>query len=225
MSSISNLLAILITAIIVLLFAEWKKNHFLVWLSKPAASTIFLTYAISLEALQNTYGKWILAALVLSWIGDVLLIKSDSKFFFQSGLVSFLLAHVSYIIAFFYAGMGDSHQWISSRSYILVGGVSFLVSRWLIPYVKAKDSKMLLPVWAYMIVISVMVWCAIEVTSHTGHRLVMLGAIVFYLSDISVARDQFVQKSFINKLWGLPFYYAAQMTMASTIVTISGLVR
>ncbi|QQR80057.1 MAG: lysoplasmalogenase [Deltaproteobacteria bacterium] len=207
-------------ALVILLVAEYRHLKTLIWLSKPAASTLFLFYAVSQGSLHHTYGKWILVALVLSWIGDVLLIKSDSKVFFQSGLVSFLLAHVAYILAFFHAGLSDVHQLIASGSYLLVGGVGFLISRWLMPYVKAKDSKMILPVWAYMIVISFMVLCAIEVTLQSGHRMVLVGAIVFYLSDIAVAREQFVQKSFINKLWGLPFYYAAQMMMASTITSL-----
>ena len=46
------------------------------------------------------YPRWriyVLAALVFSWAGDVFLISSD---WFIAGLVSFLIAHVFYIIAY-----------------------------------------------------------------------------------------------------------------------------
>ncbi|KAL0489092.1 lysoplasmalogenase [Acrasis kona] len=45
----------------------------------------------------------------------------------------------------------------------------------------------------------------------------LIGSIMFYLSDLCVARQAFIQKSFYNKLIGLPLYYFAQMIIASSI--------
>lgn len=42
------------------------------------------------------------------------------------------------------------------------------------------------------------------------------GALAFTASDVSVARDRFVQHGFVNRAWGLPFYYAAQLLIAAT---------
>ena len=50
------------------------------------------------------------------------------------------------------------------------------------------------------------------------------GAVLFAVSDISVARDQFVRPAFINRLWGLPLYYAAQLLLAGS-VSLGGAVR
>ena len=41
-----------------------------------------------------------------------------------------------------------------------------------------------------------------------------VGALAFYFSDISVARDRFVGAGFGNRLWGLPLYYFAQILFA-----------
>lgn len=41
-----------------------------------------------------------------------------------------------------------------------------------------------------------------------------LGAEMFYFSDICVARERFVVSSPINKFFGLPLYYAAQLLLA-----------
>ena len=43
------------------------------------------------------------------------------------------------------------------------------------------------------------------------------GAILFYLSDLAVARHRFIHKSFINRALGLPTYYLGQLLLALTI--------
>jgi hypothetical protein len=46
---------------------------------------------------------------------------------------------------------------------------------------------------------------------------VLSGAIVFYLSDIFVARDTFVRSEYSNRLIGLPLYYLGQFLFAFSI--------
>lgn len=72
---------------------------------------------------------------------------------------------------------------------------------------------------AYILVITAMVACACSVSERGdlpwgGRVLVLLGAIAFYLSDVFVARDRFVKNEFLNRLAGLPIYYAAQFMLA-----------
>ena len=43
------------------------------------------------------------------------------------------------------------------------------------------------------------------------------GAILFYLSDLAVARHRFVHESFVNRAIGLPTYYLGQLLLALTI--------
>ena len=43
-----------------------------------------------------------------------------------------------------------------------------------------------------------------------------MGAVSFYASNISVARNQFVAPGRVNRMWGLPLYYLAQVLLAST---------
>jgi hypothetical protein len=45
---------------------------------------------------------------------------------------------------------------------------------------------------------------------------VAVGALAFAASDVSVARDRFVRPEFVNRAWGLPLYYAAQLLLATT---------
>lgn len=59
------------------------------------ASMGFIAIALSAGELSNTYGRIVLVALVLSWVGDLLLTYT-SRPAFLGGLVTFLLGHVTY---------------------------------------------------------------------------------------------------------------------------------
>src|SRR5262245_34604120 len=50
---------------------------------------------------ENRQRKFVFAALILSWIGDVaLMFQQQNPNYFLIGLICFLIAHVSYITAF-----------------------------------------------------------------------------------------------------------------------------
>ena len=38
-----------------------------------------------------------------------------------------------------------------------------------------------------------------------------------FLSDLAVARQRFLRTGFVDRLWGLPLYYGAQLVFASTV--------
>ncbi|MEN8163997.1 MAG: lysoplasmalogenase family protein [Acidobacteriota bacterium] len=48
-----------------------------------------------------------------------------------------------------------------------------------------------------------------------------MGATLFFLSDLAVARHRFVKEAFLNRAIGLPAYYAGQMLLALTIGIVS----
>jgi uncharacterized membrane protein YhhN len=73
---------------------------------------------------------------------------------------------------------------------------------------------MKLPVLAYMTVISSMVALALGTVAAHGDPWIAVGAIAFYLSDLAVAREKFVSPGWLNRLWGLPLYYGAQMVLS-----------
>ena len=182
-----------------------------VWLAKPLAASGFVAAALAAGALHASYGRWILAGLALSWLGDLLLVPRDARLPFLAGLVSFLLGHVAYTLAFAVRGL-DLVTCLVAAAAVL--GASLLALRWLLPHVPAR---MRTPVLAYMVVISAMLVCAAGTVGHAGRPAIFAGAFAFYLSDLAVARERFVAKSFRNKLWGLPLYFGAQLVLASTV--------
>ena len=47
--------------------------------------------------------------------------------------------------------------------------------------------------------------------------ILAVGAIVFAISDIFVARERFVRKGFVNAAVGLPAYFGSQMLLAYSV--------
>jgi uncharacterized membrane protein YhhN len=199
----------------VLLAAEAWEKRALVWIAKPVAALSFVGAGLASGALGSPFGIALLAGLVLCVGGDVLLIPK-TKGAFLAGLVSFLLGHVAYAVAFVLRG-------IDARATALAAGALAVlavgVGRWLLPHV---EPKMKAPVVAYTIVITSMVALAVGTFVARADPLLLAGAIGFYASDLAVARERFVKKTFWNRAWGLPLYFYAQMLLASTAGSASG---
>jgi uncharacterized membrane protein YhhN len=198
-----SLLAIAVAA---LLRAEWKRSRPGVWLTKPLASTLFVITAILAGALTSPYGRIILVGLVLSWLGDVLLIPRRQRFF-VAGLASFLLAHVAYSAAFFLEPLAVLPL---SLAAIAMAVFAVIIVRWLWPHL---PHNLRAAVVAYVAAISGMVVLAAGTTATIGFEL-LIGAVMFAVSDVFVARERFVSASVTNRFWGLPLYYSAQLVFA-----------
>ena len=196
-------------ALLGLLLAERAGSRRGVRMFKPIASVGFLCFALQGGALESAYGRAIFAGLSLSWFGYVFLMSKRSGWFL-AGLVAFLAAHVAYIIAFI--GLGPSWS-MAALSGVALARVAWSVRRWLRPSLPADMKR---PVDGYIAVITVMVATAFGAWGTSGSNVLLAGAITFYLSDLSVARDRFVAPGFVNRLWGLPLYYGAQLLLGRT---------
>lgn len=193
-----------------LLWAERRGSRAGLWLTKPVASLAFLWVALSSGALETTYGQLVLLGLALCLLGDLLLIPLDRPTVFKGGVFAFLAGHLAYSAAFLTRPLDPAG--------LAVGGVVLAivllgVLRWL---GRSLPADMVWPVRTYMLVIGVMSALACGVSAAGGPWAVAVGALAFTASDISVARDRFVRHGFVNRAWGLPLYYAAQLLIATT---------
>jgi uncharacterized membrane protein YhhN len=198
-------------AVAALLAAEQRGVRWGVWLAKPLASTGFVALALSRGATATPYGRAVLAALALGWLGDVLLVPKGARRAFAAGLGSFLLGHLAFALAF--ALRGIAWGWLAAGA-LAVGAAALPVLRWLGPQV---PPALRLPVRAYVAVISLMVASAAGAFGATRDAALLAGALGFFASDLAVARERFVARTFANQLWGLPLYYASQLLLASTV--------
>ena len=202
------MISVIVGAVASLLRASRVGDRGLEVLSKSIASAAFVVLGAIAWGGGSSVASWLVVGLVLCAVGDVLLIWDRT---FDLGLVSFLLGHVAYAAAFHAASpLTDWTRWILLP--VALASVGALV--WLWPHLGRRR----LSVSAYVGVITVMVWGALAVatTGHMGWKIA-LGAVLFYLSDLTVARDRFIQSDFINRGIGLPMYYAAQVLIALSV--------
>jgi uncharacterized membrane protein YhhN len=204
-------LAVLVLAVVGLLVAERRDDRAMVWVMKPVASLAFCALAVARGALETAYGRAVLVALVLSLAGDVLLIPKK-KGPFLAGLFAFLGGHVAYAVAFVLRGVDPTAALVAAGPIVVA---LVVVARWLLPKVERGMRR---PVVGYMLVISTMVALSVGAVRDGATALVLVAAVVFYASDLSVALDRFVRRAFVNRAWGLPAYFGAQALFALTVV-------
>jgi len=195
--------------------AQWRPG---VWIAKPVASAGFVAVGLLHGGLDRSlagdpFAILLVTGLVLSWWGDVLLIPRERVVVFRAGIIAFLLGHVAYAAAFVSAGIAAAG---AGLAVLVLAGPVYLVVSWLRPFV---PSELTAAVHAYVIVISAMVVSAAGAVAAGGDPSILLGAGMFYASDLSVARDRFVAPAFANAAWGLPLYYGAQLVLAGTLAT------
>ncbi len=204
-------IALCLLACVLVLLSEKYNSRTAKWLSKPLASAAFIAVALLSGALDTVYGGWILLGLCLSWLGDLLLIPKERKEMFLAGIGSFLLAHLAYSMAFFSLGF-------DLKAFLLASVVASLAAWCLYRWLAAGLSGLFVYfVPLYLAVIMVMVVFSLSTTVVTGETMLLLGAVLFAISDVSVARDRFIAPGFINRLWGLPLYYIAQLILALSV--------
>ncbi|TGK49496.1 lysoplasmalogenase [Leptospira bouyouniensis] len=198
--------------LISLLYFEKKESIKGLLSVKPVLSSLFVVTAFFQIQGYTIYHSLILTGLILSLIGDICLIFFFHKKVFTAGLGAFLAGHVMYTIAFFRLGELGA---ISNA----VGGFFIIISVVIFMHLKSHLGNMRAPVLAYITIITAMVIGAVSYSNQsainiTARYLVLIGALLFYVSDIFVARHRFVQKEFLNRAIGLPMYYAAQFLFA-----------
>lgn len=208
MDPVNLAILVCVTAVAGLLVAERRESQAGKWLTKPVASFAFIAVAILSDAWGSDYGRLILLGLALCLLGDLLLIPEARPNVFRLGVLAFLSGHLAFAAAFL--TQPRSSVWLALAA-VALGLVLWRVWCWLRT---ALPDDMRVPVQAYFAVIAVMTALACAVTGAGGTALVASGAIAFTASDVSVARDRFVHKDFLNRAWGLPLYYLAQVLLA-----------
>jgi uncharacterized membrane protein YhhN len=177
--------------------------------TKVMASFGFILAALAVGALHSLFGIILLTGLLFCFMGDIFLLGTAQKTF-RIGLNAFLIGHLAFITAFLVRGI-DPVYFLAAAVVTAVAGVS--VFRWLKPHI---PRNLLAPVSAYMIIISFMVMAATGCTADGVPPRLLIGALLFYLSDIVVARQRFIKEAFVNRFVGLPLYYTGQFLIASS---------
>ena len=211
-----NVLIIILAAILLcgVLFFEKRKSRGGLVPAKAFLSLLFIVAVLIQPHPTPSYFYLLLAGLLLGMGGDIFLALPQGKMF-QFGLVFFLLGNLFYILAFFFVAETSTWTWIGLLSVCVL---SIWIYSWLMPHLGSMN----IPVLLYVIIISIMVSGAWTVLgdldlNRSGRIMVFVGALSFYFSDVFVARDRFIGPQFLNRLLGLPLYYAGQFLLAFSV--------
>lgn len=152
----------------------------------------------------------ILAGLFFCMLGDGLLI------WFVVGLSAFLIGHLFYMTGFF-------SQWrfsvIRFISIIPIGVYAFIMAKQLINALQtSSQDTLILPVLAYIAVISLMLWSAIM----TGKLQAIMGSILFVVSDSILSWNMFISDILYSDMLIMTTYYSAQFLIARSLASFQG---
>jgi uncharacterized membrane protein YhhN len=198
------ILAMWVTSTLAIVGAE-KRIRWLEVVFKPL--TTLLLFAV-IGRPQTTFAGFVTAGVALSVVGDVALLWNGNRAFIV-GLAAFLLGHVAYVIAFLGVAVLSPH--------VAVVAVVVLASTLLLLRAIWKGAAgMHVPTVAYGVVISAMV---ISASATIGSALVLapfaaVGAVLFYVSDSSLALNRFRRPIPHASLLTLGVYWLGQLGIA-----------
>jgi uncharacterized membrane protein YhhN len=182
---------LLIAAAAALALADWiavaprLRGKTVEYLCKPGTMLFLIVAALALHPEDGFQRVAFVVALSLSLAGDVLLmLPSDA---FVPGLAAFLGAHLAYVAGF--SIEGGSAWGLAVALPALAVASATLGRRVLVAVRRGAHPSLVLPVGAYMTVISVMVAFA----ARTGDGVAIAGAVAFFASDSLIAWDRFVR--------------------------------
>ena len=181
------------------------------YVAKPGTLVALIGVALALDPVDGTIRAWMVAGLVCSLAGDVFLMLHER--WFVAGLASFLLGHVAYVV-----GLGQADQ---SLAGLVVGGLvvaatAATLGRSIVTSVRRGSSPGLAPpVVAYIAVISAMVVAAFGTTAVAA----VVGALLFYVSDATLAWNRFVRPIPHGGLAVMVTYHLGQAGLVAWLVT------
>ncbi len=198
-----------------------KNLRRLEYVAKPAVMVCLLLWLYSNTSLQGN-PFWFGLGILFSLAGDVLLMfPLESLFLF--GLIAFLFAHLTYI-----TGFGKEIEITSGWSLILLMFIAIGASRLLRRIVGAMriqgNNRLIIPVMIYGAVISVMLYSALSTLSDPVWKanaalFVSLGAFLFWISDLILAWNKFVNPIENGRLFNITTYHLGQIGLIAGVIS------
>lgn len=216
------LAAVLLVATAVAAVVDWvgvaRHDRHLRVVAKPLTLVLLIGVAVALDAEDPTVREWFLAGLVLSLAGDAFLLLPDDRRLgpvepFVLGLASFLLGHIAYIVGMVIGTDGPAPLLALFGVAVTASGAGAVGPR-LLRGVRRTSPDLLIPVIAYMAVISLMVVAAFG----RAVPLAMAGALSFYASDAILGWNRFVTPSRRAELAVMVTYHLAQVGLVLSLL-------
>lgn len=203
-----------------------RLNHLdeLIMITKPLLIPALIFYFFQ-RARHTPLNKFVFLALFLSFLGDTLLMfVARSETYFLAGLVSFLLAHLVYILINMNAVTSEDRalkfEW-SDLIFVAYGFVIFSL-------INENLGDMYIPALIYTVVVCMMAITAKKrrhKTDKMSFLLVMAGAISFLISDSILAYSKFSQAFAMADFLVMLTYIIAQFLIIQGLVVFIQKIR
>jgi uncharacterized membrane protein YhhN len=185
--------------------------------------TAWLLIGVGMESALALPTLLVLVALLFSLAGDILLMLPAARFL--PGLVLFLMAHLSYVLAF---------AWEMPRpataEWLLGAAIAFLLAC-LLPPVRAGlrrsgRPELVGPVAAYALILGAMLWASVGTLLRpswlaAGASWIALGGLAFFASDASLVWDRFVAPLPGRRVTTHALYHLAQLALTGGVVSVA----
>jgi uncharacterized membrane protein YhhN len=179
------------------------------YVAKPLTLVALVGVALAIEPQDPTVRAWFVAALVASLAGDVFLMLPRDLF--VAGLASFLVGHLAYTGGLVAAGIDIAWLAIGVVAVaVAVAGIGPPMVRG----VRRTAPDLVVPVVAYVVVISAMVAAAIG----TGDGVAAAGAVSFYASDALIGLTRFVRSHPRGDLAVMVTYHVGQALLVLSLL-------
>lgn len=190
------------------------QQRMLEYIAKPGVMLVLLAWMYQASEFNGTL-VWFGLGLGFSMAGDIFLMLPRERFI--AGLISFLLAHIAYIIGFIQTPPS------MNLSGLLIAVI--VVLTFLRIYIRiaagldaSGNTSLKVPVLIYSLVISIMLFLALLTLTGEAWQpgpalLVSAGALLFFLSDALLAWNKFVTPLRRGRLISIIPYHLGQILL------------
>ena len=200
--------------------AAWKGWRRVEYITKPA---VILSLLIGLVLGTGLRGSavWFGLGLLFSLLGDMILLFSHESMFL-AGLIVFMLTHLCYLIGFREQMLAPSAWSLVLIFIILLNAVRLL--RRIVGSMRASGmNRLVYPVVIYGLVVSLMLYAAMSTISDHNWNLgaaflVSIGAFLFWLSDLMLAWNKFVNPLKTRPILIVAAYQIGQISLIAGVI-------
>ena len=182
---------------------------------------------------QQVAGQWnrahklMVAAFFFSWVGDVsLMLVFKNENLFLAGLVSFLITHLLYTVAFNRVDLRDKEALLPKQIWKVTPLILYMavLFYFLIPGISnnEKTNPLLVPVIVYAVAIANMVAFAVNRygrVNDDSFKLVFAGALLFMFSDSIIAINKFLHPFPTASIFIMALYITGQYLIAQGMLS------
>jgi uncharacterized membrane protein YhhN len=192
--------------------AVWKEIKPLEYVAKPGVMLALLAWLWGVSGFRGGL-FWFALGLFFSLWGDIFLMLTRDLFI--PGLISFLLAHLAYVIGFTRT-LPPANYASLALALAVTAAAGFVYRRVASGLTASGNPKLKTPVFLYTNVISLMLLTALLTLLRSEWRpepalLASLGALLFFLSDGILAWNKFVAPLRYGKLAVIASYHLGQV--------------